>query len=258
MKLSIFILSIAFAPTHCFVQSWVSGPYQHRTISRNTLILSAPRSSHTVICMSATQATPDVDAASQTEFPPILLELRDVAMKLHTKEQAPREGQASAPEKTKMPFVPTQADYLNFLVDSHAVYKTLENIVNKVELTDELGRFRSTGLERTAALEKDIEWMCRTYRLDKPEVGKAGKIYGEELRNIITVKDDGTKEGVPEFVCHYYNFVFAHLAGGRMIGKQMSKMLLDGETLEFYKVSQSAVNIFMFDLRNPTLFTAKN
>lgn len=251
MKVSIVIVLMTLPPSHCFVQSWVSGPYNHRTTQGKSLILPAPHSSHTAIWMSATQATPNVDAASQTEFPPILTELRDVAMKLHTKEQAPREGQASAPEKLKVPFVPNQADYLNFLVDSHAVYETLEEIVNKVELTDELGRFRNTGLERTVALEKDIEWMCKVFQLEKPEVGNAGQNYSEELRNIITINDDGTKEGVPEFMCHYYNFVFAHLAGGRMIGKQMSKMLLDGETLEFYKVSQSFVNRFM--LRLPSI-----
>lgn len=103
-------------------------------------------------------------------------------------------------------------------------------------MTEELGRFRNTGLERTVALDTDIKWMCEKYNLEMPDVGAAGKNYSEELRSMITVKDDGTKDGIPEFVCHYYNFVFAHLAGGRMIGKQMSKLLLDGETLEFYKV----------------------
>jgi heme oxygenase len=37
-------------------------------------------------------------------------------------------------------------------------------------------------------------------------------------------------------MCHYYNFYFAHTAGGRMIGKQMSALLLDKKTLDFYKV----------------------
>lgn len=38
-----------------------------------------------------------------------------------------------------------------------------------------------------------------------------------------------------KFVCHFYNFYFAHTAGGRMIGQRMADMLLDGRTLEFYK-----------------------
>ena len=49
--------------------------------------------------------------------------------------------------------------------------------------------------------------------------------------------DNNNNNNIPKFICHYYNYYFAHLAGGRMIGKQMSKLLLDGETLEFYKVS---------------------
>lgn len=238
MKLSVVVLILgASVRSHGFIQPSIFG-----TRSRQT----ASRCSNTIICMSSTEATPETNTeTSQSEFPPILMELRDVAMKLHTKEQAPREGQAAAPEKPKEPFVPTQADYLKFLVDSCEVYKTLEEIVDRVDLTEELGRFRNTGLERTSALEHDIEWMCNKFSLERPPVGKAGQSYSDELRKMITVKDDGTKEGIPEFVCHYYNFVFAHLAGGRMIGKQMSKMLLDGETLDFYKVSCGLLCIYL-------------
>jgi len=182
------------------------------------------------------------------------MELRDVAMKLHTKEQAPKEGQVAAPAKPAVPFVPTQADYLHFLVDSYEVYKALEEIVNREDLADELGRFRNSGLERTCALDKDIEWMCNKYNLPKPEAGVAGMRYSDELRNMISVKDNGTTEGIPEFICHYYNFYFAHLAGGRMIGKQMSKMLLDGETLEFYKVSDMFISVLSCSLRLQTEF----
>ncbi len=152
-----------------------------------------------------------------------------MAMRLHTREQAPREGQAEAPVKPDAPYVPTQMDYLQFLVDSLAVYKVLENIVNN---KDCLITFRNTGIERTNELEKDIAWMCTTFNLQRPDVGLAGKIYAEQLNDMI--KSDGD---IPEFMCHYYNYYFAHLAGGRMIGKQMSKLLLNGETLEFYKVS---------------------
>jgi hypothetical protein len=162
-------------------------------------------------------------------FPPILDELRDVAMRMHTREQAPREGRADAPAKPAEPYVPTHMDYLQFLVDSHAVYEVLERIVNDNE---KLAMFRSTGIERTAELEKDIAWMCGKFDLERPGVGMAGMTYAEELKAMVESDDD-----IPEFMCHYYNYYFAHLAGGRMIGKQMSKLLLDGETLEFYKVS---------------------
>jgi heme oxygenase len=39
----------------------------------------------------------------------------------------------------------------------------------------------------------------------------------------------------PEFICHFYNVYFAHSAGGKMIGRKVSEMILDGKELEFYK-----------------------
>eukprot|EP00804_Cyclotella_cryptica_P023630 CCRYP_011967-RA/>CCRYP_011967-RA protein AED:0.15 eAED:0.32 QI:0/0/0/1/1/1/2/0/313 len=236
MKLTILIPLGVSLPTQGFVPSPFSlAPRAQHSVAQHVSIASHASTVSLYMSSSPVQTTPHTDSSPQSEFPPILIELRDVAMKLHTKEQAPREGQAAAPAKPAVPYVPTHADYLQFLVDSCEVYKALEKIVNREDLTDELGRFRNSGLERTCALEKDIEWMCNKFNLPKPEAGGAGVRYSDELGNMISVKDDGTKEGIPEFICHYYNFYFAHLAGGRMIGKQMSKMLLDGETLEFYK-----------------------
>lgn len=175
--------------------------------------------------------TSEPSTATSSAFPlPLLDELRDVAMRLHTRDQSPREGQAeeaASAKKSKVPYVPTHADYLQFLVDSHAVYVVMEDIVCRNEL---LVMFRNTGLERTLELEKDIGWMCTKFDLPRPDVGNAGRAYAEELSSMITCDAD-----IPQFICHYYNYYFAHLAGGRMIGKQMSRLLLDGETLEFYK-----------------------
>lgn len=151
-------------------------------------------------------------------------ELRGKAMKLHTRSQAPKEGQAE--EKKMEPYTPTHDDYLRFLVDSQHVYKALEDIVQECE---DLAVFRNTGLERVAPLEKDIEFMVQEYQLTRPMVGKPGLEYAAELRRL------GNEHLIPEFMCHYYNFYFAHTAGGRMIGKQMSSLLLNKKTLEFYK-----------------------
>lgn len=168
-----------------------------------------------------------VSTEPTTEQSFIQNELRAAAMKLHTRQQAPKEGQAEA--KPQEPYVPTHADYLAFLVDSQYVYQALEDIVNERE---DLAVFRNTGLERVDCLEKDIAFMCEEYNLERPAVGKAGQEYAQTLRNI---------ESIPEFICHYYNFYFAHTAGGRMIGKQMSTLLLDNKTLEFYKVRKSGL-----------------
>lgn len=164
-------------------------------------------------------------------------ELRGAAMRLHTREQAPKEGQAPAKEKPKEPYIPTCMDYLRFLVDSQQVYQVLEDIVNE---RDELAVFRDTGLERTERLEHDIQFMMKEYKIERPEVGEPGKSYAKLIREL---------GGVPAFVCHYYNHYFAHTAGGRMIGKQMSALLLDKRTLEFYKVRSFPKGCFCSEQR---------
>ena len=222
MKLSIALLLTAGSATAFAPSSLVPSSYSRRLATKSVLCMTA----ETNVAESAAVADKDTDSTT-SEYPPILQELRDVAMRLHTREQAPREGQAEAPKKPAEPYVPTQADYLQFLVDSYVVYVALEEIVNKI---DSLAPFRNCGLERTQALEKDVQYMCQRFDLQRPEAGKAGSMYAAQLKNMIKSDAD-----IPVFMCHYYNFYFAHLAGGRMIGKQMSKLLLDGEALEFYK-----------------------
>ena len=60
-------------------------------------------------------------------------ELRGAAMRLHTKAQAPREGQAPEPSQPKEKHVTTLDDYLHFLVDSKAVYEAFEEVVNDLD-----------------------------------------------------------------------------------------------------------------------------
>jgi heme oxygenase len=88
---------------------------------RNTLV-------HSVL---TTQPSADLLArrqANKEKKPFISAELRPYAMKLHTKEQAPKEGKAaSAVESEPMAvWSPTVRGYLQFLVDSKHVYSTLE------------------------------------------------------------------------------------------------------------------------------------
>lgn len=154
-------------------------------------------------------------------------ELRGAAMRLHTRKQAPKEGEAPEKPQEKVEYVTTHADYLAFLVDSQVVFQALEDAV---ESSPKLEVFRNTGLERVAGLETDIKFMIEEFGLDRPEGGKGALEYAELIRNA------AAEDRIPEFMCHYYNFYFAHTAGGRMIGKQMSALLLNKKTLEFYKV----------------------
>ena len=144
-------------------------------------------------------------------------------MKLHTRDQS-REGEQKA-QKPVAKWEPGREDYLRFLVDSRAVYRCFEKLV---ESNDELAQYRNHGLERAAALDADIAWFAEQ-GLETPEVGKYGASYVELLQGMAAA---GEWEA---FSCHFYNYYFAHTAGGRMIGKQMADKLLDGRTLEFYK-----------------------
>ena len=71
----------------------------------------------------------EMHSGNGAEYSFVQDELRPVAMKLHTKDQAPREGQ----QKEKTPFTkwePSRQDYTQFLVDSLMVYNTFEQIVS--------------------------------------------------------------------------------------------------------------------------------
>lgn len=179
------------------------------------------------------QSTPSSTTTVETTPSFIDTELRGAAMKLHTKSQAPKEGEApeEQPKTKQEPYVPTHMDYLKFLIDSQYVYQTFESILES-STTASLQPFQNTGLERSIPLEKDITFMTKEYNLERPAVGEKGLMYGEMIKDIMKKGD----EGIPEFMCHYYNYYFAHTAGGRMIGKQMAALLLDKKTLEFYKV----------------------
>jgi len=167
-------------------------------------------------------AAPTAEEKARKSF--VQTEMRSAAMKLHTRDQSPKEGQQPA-EKPVAKWEPGRAEYLQFLVDSRHVYQCLEEIVGA---NDVLSSFGDSGLERVAALEKDIEWFKKE-GLETPPLGSMGKEYAARLREIA---DAGTWE---VFTCHFYNFYFAHTAGGRMIGKMMSDKLLEGHTLEFYQ-----------------------
>lgn len=171
--------------------------------------------------------TPDVDNADHPAKKLSFVQdvMRPYAMKLHTRDQAPIEGQQKAQTPVSK-WVPSRSDYLHFLVDSLAVYEALDEIVAKYPA---LAAFQHTGLERSAALKEDIQWMASYDKeLTIPECGLNGKLYSEFLKAMAA-------ESIPKFACHYYNQYFAHTAGGLMIGKRMSDQLLGGATLKFYQ-----------------------
>lgn len=154
-------------------------------------------------------------------------EMRKVAMKLHTKEQAPKEGQQEAPKRKE--FNPTKESYLRFLVESKAVYDVMESIVHTSN-HPEYAAFRNTGLERAGSLKEDLAWFNQHLGMEipAPQPNGPGISYGEKIAEL-------AEKDPQAFICHYYNFYFAHTAGGRMIGSKVAQMILDNQQLKFYQ-----------------------
>jgi hypothetical protein len=150
--------------------------------------------------------------------------LRQAAMKLHTRDQS-REGEQTA-QKPVTQWEPTHQQLLQFLVDSKAVHEALGRCVDG---QPSLAALRHTGLERVAALDRDIEALSKTHPTLRPTTPSAKVVeYASDLERM-------AREDVPGFVCHFYNTHFAHTAGGMMIGRSLSNKLLDGKTMHFYE-----------------------
>merc|ERR1712039_92408 len=156
-------------------------------------------------------------------------EMKGVAMKLHTKDQAAKGERKPSPEEQQQKFAPTREGYLSYLVESKVVFDTLESIMAGAEHPLYV-TFQNTGLERGSALEKDIAELSKEYGLEVPVPTDdgPGRTYAGLLKDLAS-KDPAA------FMCHFYNQYFAHTAGGRMIGKRVSDSLLDGKQLAFYE-----------------------
>ncbi|XP_039142607.1 heme oxygenase 1, chloroplastic-like [Dioscorea cayenensis subsp. rotundata] len=170
-----------------------------------------------------------VVSATATEMPQkakgFVDEMRAVAMKLHTRDQA-KEGQKEPQGQPVAKWEPTIEGYLKFLVDSKLVYDTLDSILHKAPY-QWYAEFWNTGLERSESLAKDLEWFKEQGHII-PAPSSPGLSYAQYLEEL--------SENDPQaFICHFYNIYFAHTAGGRMIGKKVAEKLLDNKELEFYQ-----------------------
>ncbi|KAL8497983.1 hypothetical protein ACS0TY_021363 [Phlomoides rotata] len=189
-------------------------------------LLSLPTSrlkSRMVVVAATTAETPKKRYPGEAKG--FVEEMRFVAMKLHTKDQA-KEGEKEPQGQPIARWDPNVEGYLKFLVDSKLVYDTLERIVDKAAYP-EYAEFRNTGLERSGSLEKDLEWFKQQGHVI-PEPSSPGTNYAQYLEEL--------SENDPQaFICHFYNTYFAHTAGGRMIGRKVAQKILNSKELEFYK-----------------------
>ncbi|PIN25250.1 Heme oxygenase [Handroanthus impetiginosus] len=121
---------------------------------------------------------------------------------------------------------PSMEGFLKYLVDSELVFRTVERIVD--ESTDvSYVYFRKTGLERSDCISTDLKWLREQGNVI-PEPSNPGVTYSQYLEEL-------AEKSPPLFLCHFYNIYFSHIAGGQVIAKQVSKKLLGGRELEFYK-----------------------
>ncbi|KAJ4917023.1 hypothetical protein Rs2_02573 [Raphanus sativus] len=178
-----------------------------------------------VIASSTTAASEKQKKRYPGESKGFVEEMRFVAMKLHTKEQA-KEGEKETKSPEERPvslWEPTVDGYLRFLVDTKLVYDTLEEEATSPTYAE----FKNTGLERSEKLAIDLEWFKEQgYEIPKPTA--LGKTYSQYLKDL-------AEKDPQAFICHFYNIYFAHSAGGRMIGRKVAERILEGRELEFYK-----------------------
>lgn len=190
-------------------------------------------------------ASPVSSSATELKKTGFVGEMRAVAMKLHTREQAPKEGGVEAPKRTQA-WAPTLWGYQQFLAESKVVYNAFEDIMHQASDAwhPEYSNFQHTGLERSAGLAADLEYMQQQHKLPPPVIQEdgPGMTYAKHLKQLAA--DDPQS-----FICHYYNYYFAHTAGGRMIGKKVSDMLLGGKELAFYEYKDD-VNTLLDNVRS--------
>jgi len=138
----------------------------------------------------------------------LLRQMQRESMKMHTRSQAPKHGQAPEPKRVPMSQRSvTKASMLQYLVDSKVAYEAFEELT---AVTIEVSGLQDTGLERVEMLEQDIADVAGREGLTVPDASAHALAYAELLRELATTD-------TPRFVCHWYNHHFAHTAGGRMI-----------------------------------------
>jgi len=157
---------------------------------------------------------------------PFTVEMRNKAMSLHTFSQAPKQGkQRDTSANTVVDqWETSKEDFLQFLVDNKCVYEAMEEAVKEKSLT----RFQNTGLERVKGLELDIAMFEKDFSLKVPAYSDAAKDYASYILSLARTNE-------PAFICHFYNYYFAHTAGGRMIGQKVMDQLLGGKLINFYE-----------------------
>lgn len=158
---------------------------------------AAPRRAARVVMHgpAAAAATDERRPGSKKGF---VEEMRFVAMRLHTKDQAPSEGEQ---EQSAIPidqWLPSHGEFMQFLVDSLEVYRYFEEVLC-VTGNATFSQFMDTGLERVGPLEKDIAYL-NSIGVETPQPTAAAGKYVDYMKKL---QGEGKDEAL---LCHFYNY----------------------------------------------------
>ncbi|KAF8658942.1 hypothetical protein HU200_058776 [Digitaria exilis] len=139
--------------------------------------------------VAAAAATEMAPAASGEEgSKPFVDEMRAVAMKLHTKDQA-REGEKEPQAPPVAKWEPSVEGYLRFLVDSRLVFQTLEDIVERAAVSEKILNKKELEFYRWEGNLSELlqnSWSREEKNHCLEETEKSFAYSGELLRHIFT------------------------------------------------------------------------
>ncbi|PUZ60042.1 hypothetical protein GQ55_4G091600 [Panicum hallii var. hallii] len=223
-------LSLDRAPTSCFRPEQPARRVVPAVLRRpGTVVVvsvAAARRRRPVVAAAAAATTAPAASGEEPGKPSFVEEMRAVAMRLHSRDQS-MHGEKEVPlEPPVATWDPNVEGFLRFLVDNKLVFETLEAIVGRAAVPW-YAEFRNTGLERSEALEKDLEWFRQQgHTITEPSA--AGIAYASFLEEL-------SEKEPPAFTTHFYNFYFGHSAGGVIIGKKIAEKINLHKELEFYQ-----------------------
>ncbi|KAI3842418.1 hypothetical protein MKW92_022592 [Papaver armeniacum] len=132
-------------------------------------------------------------------------ELRSVAMKLHVKDPSRKGGNNETMAQILMKESLHYMGMLNFLLIAKLSTMHLRKSSRMQTILLVNAELRNTGLERSGAIAKDLEWFTEEMGIQIPPPTTAGIAYAN--------------------FSHFYNIYFGLAAGGRMLGKRLSELL---------------------------------
>ncbi|GMH85630.1 hypothetical protein TrST_g3612 [Triparma strigata] len=194
-----------------FLSLFLSSVLSLRSIHTQSFVRNvrsfSTRSTISLSCLSP--STPSTPKASY------LQNLKRQSIKLHTSEQLGKKPSSSSPAPPRPPPVITKETLKSWLITSHNVHESFDLRATSLPGLD------SKILSMCPKISSDLSTI---YGLDAVPSDDLGSGYSEYLKGL----DD------ERWMVHYYNFKFAHFAGGKQIYK-MIQLQTGVEGLRFYE-----------------------